>query len=99
MKLKNINKYLILLFFCGISYSQNIIKGIIINEKNLPIAGATINLIGSKEVGTVSNSDGTFTIITLRKFPISLSVKSKDYKEAKVDIEYQIKLRIRLENY
>lgn len=46
------------------SFAQNAksIKGVVVDEGNNPIPGATVILKGSKSVGTVSGADGNFSL-------------------------------------
>ncbi|WP_281636625.1 carboxypeptidase-like regulatory domain-containing protein [Flavobacterium marginilacus] len=74
------------LFFCSISFAQNSIKGVVTDEKNQPIAGASINLAGTKEAA-VSDYDGSFVLTTKQTPPFSLEINAVGYTSSNVTAE------------
>jgi outer membrane receptor protein involved in Fe transport len=73
------------LFFCGISFAQNSIKGIVTDENNQPIPGANIKVVGDK-AATVSDADGKFTLTTTANLPFTIEVTSVGYQLKKVSV-------------
>ena len=51
------------LFFCGISYAQSTITGVITDGKKQPIPGANVIITGDL-AGTIADSDGKFILST-----------------------------------
>lgn len=74
------------LFFCSISFAQNSIKGVVTDEKNQPVAGASINVAGTNE-GAISDYDGSFVLITKQTLPFSLEIKAIGYGSSSVSVE------------
>ncbi|TRX34116.1 TonB-dependent receptor [Flavobacterium sp. ZT3R18] len=74
------------LFFCGISFAQNSITGVVTDENNQPIAGANITVVGAKE-GAITDFDGSFKLITTQKPPFSIDVRALGYVSSNVSVE------------
>jgi iron complex outermembrane recepter protein len=62
---------LLLVFFCGISYSQTKISGSVVDNNNQPLPGANILIIGTT-TGTVTDFDGNFTLTANQNPPFDL---------------------------
>ena len=77
--------FILSLFFCGISFAQNSISGIVTDSKNAPLFGVTVNVIGESK-GTITDSDGKFLINTSKKFPFSIQISSVGYASQKVAV-------------
>jgi iron complex outermembrane receptor protein len=52
----------LLLFVCGITFSQTKISGSVVDDNNQPIPGANIIVIGTS-TGTVTDFDGQFSLL------------------------------------
>lgn len=78
--------FFITLFFCSVTFAQNSIKGVVTDENNQPVLGANINVVGAVE-GAVSDSDGTFTLITPKTPPFSIEITALGYLSVKMDVE------------
>jgi outer membrane receptor protein involved in Fe transport len=72
--------------FCGISFAQNSITGVVTDENKQPIAGANITVVGAKE-GAITDFDGSFKLITTQKPPFSITVTGVGYVSSKVSVE------------
>jgi outer membrane receptor protein involved in Fe transport len=73
------------LFFCGISFAQNTVTGVVTDENSQPIAGANITVVGAKE-GAITDFDGSFKLITAQKPPFSIEVTGVGYVSSKVSV-------------
>lgn len=84
------------LFFCSISFAQNSIKGVVTDENNQPIPGASIKVAGSNE-GTTSDYDGSFSLITKQTPPFSVDVTAVGHASSNFNVEtVSQKIRIKL---
>ena len=61
----------LLVFFCGIMYSQTKISGTVVDDNNQPLPGANILIIGTS-TGTVTDFDGNFTLTVNQTPPFDL---------------------------
>lgn len=73
------------MFFCGITYSQTSISGSVKDGKNEPIPGANVKVAGESS-GTVTDSDGNFTLSTAKTPPFSIEVSSVGFGTEKVSV-------------
>ncbi|MCX7551132.1 TonB-dependent receptor [Xanthomarina sp. F2636L] len=62
---------LLLLFFCGLSYSQTTISGIVTDENSQPIPGANVIIVGTS-TGTVTDFDGNYFLTVSQEPPFTL---------------------------
>lgn len=76
---------IISLFFCGISFSQTTISGSVKDSKNEPVPGANVKVSG-ESAGTITDSDGNFTLSTTKKPPFNLEISSIGYGTRKESI-------------
>ncbi|PVX45698.1 TonB-dependent receptor-like protein [Flavobacterium sp. 103] len=74
------------LFFCSISFAQNSIKGVVTDENNQPIPGASIKVSGSNE-GTTSDYDGSFVLVTKQAPPFSIDITAVGHASSSVNVE------------
>ncbi|OOG63049.1 TonB-dependent receptor [Flavobacterium sp. A45] len=74
------------LFFCSISFAQNSIKGVVTDENNHPVPGASIKMAGSNE-GTTSDYDGSFVLTTKQTPPFSIDVTAVGHSASSVKVE------------
>ena len=66
---------ILLLFFCGISYSQTTISGSVVDDSGQPIPGANLIVVGTSS-GTVTDFDGNFTFKVNLNPPFELQASS-----------------------
>lgn len=74
------------LFFCGTSFAQNSIKGVVTDENNQPIPGVNINISGSKD-GTTSDYDGSFVLTTTQSPPFTIEFTAIGYGSSAVSVQ------------
>lgn len=65
----------LLLFFCGVMYSQTKISGSVVDDNGQPIPGANIILVGTS-TGTITDFDGRFSISVNQTPPFSVRASS-----------------------
>jgi outer membrane receptor protein involved in Fe transport len=77
--------FILTLFFCSITFAQTSISGNVVDEKNQPIPGASIKIVG-EAIGAVTDFDGNFTLTTQKKPPFSVEVSSIGFSSKTVAI-------------
>jgi len=77
--------FIVSLFFCGITYAQTSVSGSVKDSKNEPIPGANVKVVGDS-AGTVTDSDGNFSLSTTKKPPFDIEVSSVGYGTKKVSV-------------
>ncbi|NNC49006.1 MAG: TonB-dependent receptor [Flaviramulus sp.] len=75
----------LLLFFCGLTYSQTTITGTVVDDSNQPIPGATIIVIGTS-TGTVTDFDGNFTLTYNQNPPFTVQASSIGFETASEEV-------------
>ncbi|KAB1156900.1 TonB-dependent receptor [Flavobacterium luteum] len=78
--------YILSLFFCGITYSQSTITGVVKDGNKKPIPGANIKIIGDS-AGTVTDQEGNFVLNTSKNPPYTIEVSSVGYGTKKIEIK------------
>ncbi|MFK7031478.1 TonB-dependent receptor domain-containing protein [Flavobacterium oreochromis] len=66
------------LFFSVLTFAQNTISGTVTDDKNQPIPGANVKIVGSTS-GASSGFDGKFTLKTNTQIPLTLEVSMMGY--------------------
>ncbi len=66
------------------AYAQSIVRGVVKGDKNEPIAGATIKIIGSSKT-SMTDLNGNFSL-DVQKLPVSLDVSFLGYNSKKVTL-------------
>src|SRR5690554_1105257 len=66
---------LLLLFFCGIAYSQTTISGVVTDENSQLIPGANVIIVGTS-TGTSTDFDGNFTLNVSQVPPFTLQASN-----------------------
>lgn len=77
--------FIVSLFICSITFAQTSITGSVKDSKNEPIPGANVKIAG-ETTGTVTDSDGKFTLSTSKKPPFTIEVTSVGYGSNSVKI-------------
>ncbi|MEO0060130.1 MAG: hypothetical protein RLZZ312_1777 [Bacteroidota bacterium] len=67
--------FIMTLFFCSIGIAQGTISGTVKDNKGLPVAGATVKIVGDTD-GTSTDYDGNFSVKTSKKGNVALVVSS-----------------------
>ncbi|MFD0990724.1 TonB-dependent receptor [Mariniflexile jejuense] len=76
---------LLLLLFCGISYSQTTISGSVTDDNNQPIPGANVIVVGTS-TGTVTDFDGNFTLTFNQKPPFNVQASSVGFETVTIQV-------------
>jgi iron complex outermembrane receptor protein len=82
---KNFCLVMISILFVGTGYAQNILKGVIKDEKGIAIEAASISVRGTS-VFRVADAKGEFTIPTPKTLPFTLTVTSVGFSPAEAEI-------------
>ena len=77
--------FIVSLFFCGITFAQTSISGSVKDSKNQPVPGANVKVAG-ENLGTVTDSDGNFTLTTTKKPPFDVEISSVGLGVKKVNV-------------
>jgi hypothetical protein len=67
--------FILSLFFCGISFAQSKISGLVLDKSKQPVFGANIKVVGHTD-GAVSDIEGKFLFTTSHNFPLEIEVSS-----------------------
>ncbi|MEN9488314.1 MAG: hypothetical protein RL494_579, partial [Bacteroidota bacterium] len=73
------------LFFCGISFSQTTVTGIVTDSNNQPIAGANVKVVGDSKT-TSAGFDGKFMLKNQETFPVTIDVSMMGYTSKTYEI-------------
>lgn len=76
---------LIMLLYCGISFSQTTITGSVTDSKKESIPGANVNIIGEQS-GTPTDFDGSFKLTTSLQVPFSIKITAIGYESQTIKI-------------
>jgi iron complex outermembrane recepter protein len=84
-------KYLLFVFASLIGFSikvsaQQVISGEVLDERKLPIIGASVHIQGTNEF-VLTNDLGKFEIITQKQFPLSLTVSFVGFEQITAKIQ------------
>ena len=74
------------LFFCGISFSQTTVTGIVTDPNNQPIAGANVKAVGDSKA-TSTGFDGKFLLKNQETFPVTIDVSMMGYTSKTYEIK------------
>jgi iron complex outermembrane receptor protein len=77
--------FIVSLFFCSITFAQTSISGSVKDSKNEPLPGANVKIAG-ESTGTVTDSDGNFTLSTKQNPPFTIEASSVGYGSSTVKI-------------
>ena len=76
----------LLIFFCGISYSQTKISGSVTDDRNQPIPGANIIIVGTS-TGTVTDFDGNFSLTSNQNPPFNVRASSVGFETVTLQVD------------
>ncbi|HLV39556.1 TonB-dependent receptor [Xanthomarina sp.] len=76
---------LLLLFFCGISYSQTTISGAVTDENKQPIPGANVIIVGTS-TGTVTDFDGNYFLTVSKQPPFTLQASNVGFSTVSQEV-------------
>ena len=78
--------FILSLFFCSITFAQNSISGSVTDNKNQPISGANIKVVG-ETTSTVTDSNGSFSLKTSKKPPFTVEISNVGYASQKIQVQ------------
>lgn len=76
---------ILLLLFCGLSYSQTTISGSVVDDNNQPIPGANVFIVGTSS-GAVTDFDGNFSLTINQNPPFSVQASSVGFETATQEV-------------
>ena len=76
---------LLLLFCCGITFSQTTVSGIVTDENSQPIPGANVIIVGTS-TGTSTDFDGNYTLTVDQEPPFSLQVSNIGFSTETLEV-------------
>ena len=85
-KLITLTIFLLPVYVFGQLNGSAIISGIVLDEKNEPVAAASITVKGTKN-GAITDSTGHFSFIFNQKFPFRLVISSIGFAEQEVEVK------------
>lgn len=77
--------FIVSLFFCGVTFAQTSVSGSVKDSKNEPVPGANVKVTG-ESTGTITDSEGNFTLSTTKKPPFELEISSVGFGTQKSKI-------------
>lgn len=77
--------FIMSLLFCGITYSQNSIAGMVKDFNNKPVSGANVTIFGASN-GTITDADGKFILNTTKKPPFEVEISNVGFVTQKVSV-------------
>ena len=84
---KRLFTFLVVLTVALSALAQTTITGRIVDARTgEPLIGATLVPKSSKEIGTVTDADGNFRLVTQVELPLTLSVQFVGYRSQEVDV-------------
>jgi TonB-linked SusC/RagA family outer membrane protein len=86
--IKSANAYLLCIIFFSFSaglYGQTVIKGKVVDENKVSLAGVTVH-IKSTTTGVSTGDDGNFTLITNQSLPLSLTISYVGYRTLEIEV-------------
>ncbi|MGL2992769.1 TonB-dependent receptor [Flavobacterium sp. TSSA_36] len=84
------------LFFCGLTFAQNSISGIVRDANNQPIPGVNIKVVG-QSISTVTDYDGQFVLNSIKVLPITIEVTNLGFTSQTIKVSaYNQKVSVKL---
>jgi len=76
---------ILLMLFCGITYSQTTISGTVVDDSSQPLPGANIIVVGTS-TGTVTDFDGKFTLTVSQDLPFLVQASSVGFETSTQEV-------------
>ncbi len=73
------------LLFCGVTFAQNSISGVITDETNQPLPGVSIKVVG-ESISTMTDVDGKFTLKPTKQPPYVVEISSVGYATQSIEV-------------
>ena len=77
--------FIMSLLFCSVIQAQSTVTGSVVDEKNQPIPGANVRVVGDP-TGTTTDSDGSFKLSSSVALPFKLEVTSVGFEKKNVTV-------------
>lgn len=77
--------FILSLFFCSITFAQNVVTGSVTDSGSNPISGANIKVAGDN-TGTETDSDGKFVLKTSKALPFTIEVTNVGFESKTINI-------------
>lgn len=77
--------FILTLFICSISFAQTTVSGTVNDDKGQPVPGVNVRVIG-ENAGTVTDSNGKFTLKSAKKPPFKVEVSSIGFATQSVEV-------------
>ena len=86
-KINQMKMYLLILslFFCSITFAQKAISGSVTDDKNQPISGANIKIVG-EDFGAITDNDGKFILNSSKKQPYVIEVTALGFESKRLTV-------------
>ena len=95
MKLISTYPFVLFFLFASLAYSQQSIKGIVFDEDNIPLVGASVLISGTNQ-GTQTNFDGYFTLELKESFPTTLQISYVGYNPKTIQVDSSEMISVQL---
>ncbi len=76
---------ILLMLFCGITYSQTTISGSVTDDNGQPLPGANVIVLGTS-TGDVTDFDGNFALKVNQEPPFSVQASSVGFESVTIDV-------------
>jgi outer membrane receptor protein involved in Fe transport len=73
------------LLFCGVTFAQNSISGVVTDDSGLPLPGATIKIIG-ESTSTSSDAGGKFTMTPKSQPPFTVEISNVGFASQSIEV-------------
>lgn len=73
------------LLFCGVTFAQNSISGVVTDDSGLPLPGATIKITG-ESTSTLSDAAGNFSMKPTQQPPFTLQISSVGFASQSIEV-------------
>jgi outer membrane receptor protein involved in Fe transport len=73
------------LFFCGVSFAQSTITGVVTDENNLPVPGANVTVVG-QSTSTITDANGSFKLNLANQPPYTLEVSGMGFGTKQIEV-------------
>lgn len=73
------------LLFCGVTFAQNSISGVITDENNQPLPGVSVKVVG-ESTATVTDVEGKFLLKPTKQPPYVVEISSVGYASQSIDV-------------
>lgn len=79
-------------------YAQNVVKGVVLDETDTPLIGATVMLKGSSSTGAITDLGGNFTINAKKGDMLAISYIGYRTQEVKIQDQRAVSIKMQPDN-